>query len=215
MSKNAWLSGYRPDGQPGEWPLKTEEFLIGREEPADLVIPLPRVSRRHARLAYQESGYYLVDLDSRNGTFVNGQQVGRDPRRLQNGDELVFGGVATFYFHDPAETAAGPRLGRLNGVWIDELNRDVWVDGRLVAPPLSPAQFTLLLLLVQQAGKVVSRAEVVATVWPGVSPEGVSQEAVDGLIKRLRARLKAVQPEREYIEVRRDYGLRLNQPGEV
>jgi pSer/pThr/pTyr-binding forkhead associated (FHA) protein len=220
MSNSAWLTGPAPDGQPGEWRLDKDEYVIGREAPADLVVPLPRISRRHALITRRGSDYYLMDLGSRNGTFVNGQPVGNEPRRLQDRDELVLGGSITFRFHDPSETLAGPRLGRLKGVWLDEEAREVWVDAQRVEPPLSAAQFTLLALLYHSVGQVISRAQIIATVWPGVDPAGVSEEAVDGLIKRLRARLRETQaqgepgalPRREYLEVLRGHGLRLIQP---
>ncbi len=50
MTDVAYLTGPRPDGQPGQWPLDKDDFVIGREAPADLVVPLPRLSRRHARI---------------------------------------------------------------------------------------------------------------------------------------------------------------------
>jgi hypothetical protein len=217
MSGAAYLTGPRPDGQPGEWRLDKDEFFIGREAPADLVAPLPRLSRQHARIVCSASdavnrGYFITDLHSRNGTFVNGEPLGPEARRLKDGDEIVLGGVIAFRFHDPAETVEGQRLGRLVGVWIDETAREVWVDGRRVEPPLSAAQFALLALLYRLAGQVVSRSQIIAAVWPGVEPSGVSGEAVDGLIKRLRARLRETQPAREHIEVLRGHGVRLVQP---
>ena len=162
-----------------------------------------------------DRAYYLSDLGSRNGTFVNGQAVGKEGVRLNDGDEIVLGGVVTLVFHDPGETVEGPRLGRVNGIWIDEPAQAVWVDGRLVDPPLSPAQLTLLGLLYRRAGQIVSRADIIAAVWPEDDPAGVSEEAVDGLIKRLRARLREIgeaTPAPEYVEVLRRHGLRLNQP---
>lgn len=86
------------------------------------------------------------------------------------------------------------------------------MDGRRVEPPLSAAQFALLSLLYHLAGQVISRSQIIAAVWPGVEPSGVSGEAVDGLIKRLRVRLRETQPAREYIEVLRGQGMRLVQP---
>ncbi|MFQ5342784.1 MAG: FHA domain-containing protein [Anaerolineae bacterium] len=222
MSETAWLVGPRPDGRPGRWALDKDEYLIGRQAPADLVAPLPRVSRQHARISRREFGYYLIDLGSRNGTFVNGQPIGSEPHRLHDGDEIVLGGAIMFRFYDPSETMEGPSLGRLTGVWIDEETHAVWVDAQLVEPPLSPAQFTLLALLYRSAGQVVSRPEIIATVWPDVDPSGVSTEAVNGLIKRLRKRLRETPihsepdelPRQEYIEVLRGHGLRLVQPTE-
>ena len=87
-----WLSGQRPDGEPGHWPLDKDVFILGREAPADLVVGVPRVSRQHARITRGENGYSLADLDSRNGTFVNGQPATSAGWALRDGDEIVLGG---------------------------------------------------------------------------------------------------------------------------
>jgi hypothetical protein len=195
-----------------EWRLEAPEYLVGREPPADVVIPLPRVSRCHARIVRGERGYAICDLGSRNGTFVNGQSIGNAPVPLSDGDQIVFGGTIEMSFQNLRETAHGPRIGRLNGVWMDEATHEVWVDGKPVEPPLSAAQLTLLGLLYRAAGQVISRQQIVTAVWPDSNPAGVGEEAVDGLIKRLRARLRATQPKREYLEVLRGHGLRLARP---
>jgi DNA-binding response OmpR family regulator len=205
MSYAPWLTG--PNGQ--QWKLESERYLLGRDAPADIVLASPRISRQHALLTRVDQGHYLGDLGSRNGTFVNGQPVAGEAVRLKDGDEIVLGGVIALKFHDPGETVEGPRLGKLRGVWLDEAARAVWVDAKLVEPPLSAAQFTLMKLLYDNAGNVVTRAQLIGTVWPDSDPAGVSEEAVDGLIKRLRARLRETQPEREYLEVLRGQGLRL------
>ncbi len=213
MKDTPFLTGQvSADGSVSQWPLNQDELLIGREAPADLVVPRSRVSRRHACITRSERGCYLEDLDSRNGTFVNGQPVTREPRRLQHGDEIVLGGVVSLRFHDPGETTAGPRIGRLRGVWLDEDKHEVWVDGKRLDPPPSPAQFALLRLLDRSAGQVVTRDQIIAGVWPDVDAGGVSEEAIDGLIKRVRARLREAQPAREYLETVRGHGVRLVQP---
>lgn len=219
MDRVAWLSGTGADGKAARWKLEGEVFTIGRKAPADLVVPLLQISRQHARITREPEGYFLCDLDSRNGTFVNGQPVARTPQRLYGGDEIVLGGVAIFRFEDPDETVQGPRLGRFRGVWIDRETLTVWVDAQPIEPPISPAQYTLLELLYREAGKIVSRDEIIATVWPEADPAGVSMSAINGLIKRLRERLRETQlralghpPEEEYLEVLRGHGLRLNHP---
>ena len=214
MSKVAWLIDAQPDGQLGRWLLDKEEYIIGRRPPADLVLSFRRLSRRHASITPRDKGYYLTDLNSRNGTFVNGRLLGTTPHHLYSGDEINFGGEVTFRFHDPDETTEGPRLGRLTGIWIDTETNNVWVDSRLVHPPLSQPQFILLSLFYEQAGKIVSHAQIIATVWPDADPSGVSRDAVRGLIKRLRKRLRQIQPQREYIKVVRGRGLKLVHPDE-
>jgi DNA-binding CsgD family transcriptional regulator len=67
-------------------------FLVGRDEEADLRFDSVGVSRKHARLRIDEQGMVeLFDLQSRNGSFVNGQRV--DRLALRVGDELRFGEV--------------------------------------------------------------------------------------------------------------------------
>lgn len=201
----AWLTA--PDGR--RLALETDRTVIGREAPADIVFALPQISRQHAQITRIERGLYLGDLGSRNGTFVNGAPVAGEARRLQDADQIVLGGVLTLVYHDPGETVEGPRVGKLQGVWVDELTRAVWVDARPVEPELSAAQFTLLALLYKRVGQVVSRDAIIRAVWPEADPAGVSEEAVDGLIKRLRARLRGAQPKHEYLEVLRGQGIRL------
>lgn len=145
------------------------------------------------------------------GTFVNGEPVGAEPRRLRTGDHIVLAGVATLDFCDPAETSEASAVGKLSGVWIDEARRTFWVDGRLVSPPLSSSQFELLSLLYHEPGKILTRDAIVAAVWSSVQADGVSEEAIDGLIKRLRARLREAQPARDYIQVVRGQGVRLTE----
>jgi hypothetical protein len=204
-----WLTASLPDGQMCTWPLDKDSLVIGREEPADLALPFMAISRQHARISRVGFVYLIADLGSRNGTFLNGEPLDDQPRRLSEGDVIVLGGAVTLQFHDPSGTVESPRVGMLKGIWISPETREVWVDARRVDPPLSPSQLALLERLNRSAGQVISRNEVIAAVWPEANPEGVSDEAVDGLIKRLRARLRQAQPEREVIEVLRGQGVRI------
>lgn len=205
----AGLHGQAVDGKKKMWLLEPDLFVVGRYPPADLVINQDRISRQHAQIEYRDFAYFLHDLNSRNGTFVNGRSLDRTPLRLTDGDEIVFGGAASFRFFDPEETTYGPRIGRLQGVWIDEKLKTVWVDANLVDPPLSPSQYALLALLYDRMGKIVTRAEIVTAVYPEADAGGISNDAIDGLIKRLRKRLRQTNPKQEYIEVVRGHGLRL------
>ena len=65
--------------------------MIGKAESVDVKILLPTVSRVHAKIWRDEEQYYLRDLDSRNGTFVNGNQIsGKNNCRILPGDEVRF-----------------------------------------------------------------------------------------------------------------------------
>jgi FHA domain len=77
-------------GAGSEHPLHGE-IILGREHPtADLVIPDPGVSRRHARVLPHDGTVIVEDLGSSNGTYVNGQRIS-GPVELGTGDELQLG----------------------------------------------------------------------------------------------------------------------------
>ncbi len=86
---------------PGqEIELVKDEFVIGRIEGNDLVIPEPSVSRRHARLIRQGGQVLLEDLGSSNGTFINGQRLSA-PFPLKSGDTFTLGQVTRLKFQTP------------------------------------------------------------------------------------------------------------------
>lgn len=63
---------------------------IGRDPGAGLVLEDELVSRRHARVTPLEHGAVIEDLDSRNGTFVNGEEI-HAPTQVDPGDQLLVG----------------------------------------------------------------------------------------------------------------------------
>ena len=74
--------------------LRRGELIVGRQETTGLRVPLGDVSRRHCRLTVTDTGATVEDLDSSNGTFVNGERVGR--AELGPGDVLRVGSVKFF-----------------------------------------------------------------------------------------------------------------------
>jgi DNA-binding response OmpR family regulator len=57
---------------------------------------------------------------------------------------------------------------------------------------------------------VVSRNELISVIWGDAEAEGVSEEAVDALVRRLRERLATIDPQHAYIITVRGHGLRLD-----
>ncbi|MBU5482449.1 DUF6382 domain-containing protein [Blautia sp. MSJ-19] len=81
--------------EPGELApiyLEKELTVIGKlENASDAVIPLPTISRIHARIRKCEEEYYLMDLNSRNGTSVNGRMLKPEEEyQLQDEDQVDF-----------------------------------------------------------------------------------------------------------------------------
>jgi DNA-binding winged helix-turn-helix (wHTH) protein len=75
----------------GRVPLGRGEHLIGRSTKSVVPIEDMTISRHHARILVDDQ-VTLVDLGSRNGTYVSGERV-QDPRVLRNGDRLTIGSV--------------------------------------------------------------------------------------------------------------------------
>ena len=90
------------------------------------------------------------------------------------------------------------------------MSRRVWVRKKELLPPLSAPQFRLLEALSQQAGKVISRNDLIGIVWLDEERDGISEQAFDALIRRLRARLAEIDPTTEYLVTVRGHGLRLD-----
>lgn len=200
-------------GYGRHWLLDKDEIIIGREDEADIVLGERQVSRQHARIVHDERGYRLSDLHSKNGTFLNGEPISSE-RRLQDGDEIQIALGFRLAFVDSGATAPlfleaqPPR----RGLRMDIEARAVYIDDQEVSPPLSPAQFRLLELLFEQRERVVARDDVVRAVWPEAVEAGVSEQAIDALVRRLRERLFEVDPHWQYVVTVRGHGFRLALP---
>ena len=188
------------------WPLDADETTIGRWPDNAIIIADRWVSRHHARIVRRGLRYLLEDLGSKNGTFVNGQRLAA-PHELEDGDCIQVAPKYKLTFVDAEATApvqpAGPRLR------LDAAQRRVWVAGQEILPPPSPAQFAFLELLSHDPDRVFNRDEVIAAVWPESDAAGVSDEAVDSLVRRLRKRLAEADPAHDYILAVRGHGFRL------
>lgn len=209
MTTSAALLIQQPGGALQEVPLRAERLILGRAPECDVVIEGRLISRRHAAISRVGQGYVLEDLGSHNGTSVNGRRIA-EPWKLHDGDQIELGGVGRLTFVDSDATSTRPRAPAL-GIWLDPAAQDVWVDGRRLSPQLSPAQFKLLELLVARIDQLCSRAEIVAAVWPAAA-DGVSDEAIDALIKRVRARLAEAPRGQRYLTTLRGRGLILHSP---
>ena len=64
-------------------------FVLGRSKDCDIQLSDPNVSRRHAELRQEGSAYWLIDLDSTNGSQVNGNRTAR--AKLEDGDTITVG----------------------------------------------------------------------------------------------------------------------------
>ena len=89
------------------YPLRTDVFTIGRSEGRDIILFDPAASRTHTRIERRAGAYWLVDLGSANGTFVNSRRAREEP--LNHGDVVRIGSTELrFEMISSAEAAAMP-----------------------------------------------------------------------------------------------------------
>ena len=198
------------------WPIDKEEVVIGRDDTCDIVIPERAISRQHIRIYRNDNQFFLEDLASRNGTWLNGQKL-EGHSELYDNDEIHLALAIRLQFIGSGATAPLPFElpqnigGRLR---VDTQARRVFIAGDELDPPLSLPQYRLLELLFNADGSICTRDEVVDIVWPDVRGEGVSEQAIDALVRRLRDRLAEQDPEYQYIVTVRGHGFRLDNPTE-
>ena len=191
-----------------KWAVEKDVIIIGRDQDCDVVLPERSVSRFHAEIRREGNRYFLRDLDSKNGTCLNGQEI-KDLAPLQDGDEIQVALRVKLLFVGMDATVPlvlddtkGP------GLRLDKVGRRVWVCGQELTPPLSLAQYRALGLLYDCEDRVCSRDEIVMAVWGEEESAGVTEQAIDALIRRLRDRLVELDPEHQYVVTVRGHGFR-------
>jgi len=210
------LMELQENNQPRQhWVIENDDVTVGRGDEADVIISRRQISREHVRIFKQGDTFHIEDLESKNGTWLNGHQI-KGQHKLSDGDEIHLALAARLQYigsgstvplpFDPPETIGGKMR-------LDRDSRRVFVGDEELEPPLSPPQYRLLELLYINSGSVCSREAVVDTVWPDThGGEGVSEQAIDALVRRLRDRLSELDDEHQYIVTMRGHGFRLVNP---
>ena len=96
-----------------EYPI-TRAVILGRQKGVDILIRDEGTSREHAKVYGQDGDFYVIDLQSRNGTIVEGMRISR--RQLNHGDSITVGKTVLRFdapeIAPPPKTAAPPPAAR-------------------------------------------------------------------------------------------------------
>src|SRR5262249_664541 len=114
------------DAAPYPIPLILRSGILGRQRDSNYVVNHRSISTRHANITVQKRQVFVQDLESRNGTFINGERLKVGEVRL--GDEIGFGKL--IFRLMPSERATEEvetdNLGRKTRSSADRLSQAVW-----------------------------------------------------------------------------------------
>ncbi len=117
------------DGAKERFPLVKSRVTIGRSRESDIFLPDQWLSRHHAEILQRSDGFYVLDLQSKNGTLLNGQPV-KDERRLREGDVITLGEHSlTFSTEEGEDEAVEPEGTRVFSVKeLSDINTKPAID---------------------------------------------------------------------------------------
>jgi len=188
-----------------KYQLQGNTVLVGRnaiENKPDISLDDEFVSRRHAEICFDTGIYKIRDLNSTNGTALNGQHI--EPGKfypLKDNATIGLGitsGVAQILLRFRTSLSIPttrltntdiPELTLMSWLGIGEKLGEVWIDKKQVNLPKK--EYDFIVCLYKRAGKVCTREELISEVWPEVlDSSGVSDAAIDQLVHRLRMKIE-------------------------
>jgi pSer/pThr/pTyr-binding forkhead associated (FHA) protein len=201
MSQN---TPYLQDPLGNEHLLENEITVLGRAVESDIVILSNRASREHAHVRREGRKVFLEDMESTNGTFLNGERVSVSAQ-LRDGDQVLVGDV-TFTFHDPDTTTRESPFPELD---VNAPAGEVRLNRRLLS--LSPKEFALAVFLYDNRGRVCSKDEIGRAVWAEYQ-SGVFDYQIENLVRRLRTKIEIDANDPVLLVTIRGLGYKLTAP---
>jgi len=200
--------------------LEAGGSVIGRNSPdsnPDVLINDDYVSRKHAEVKQVGDDFMLCDLNSKNGTEIDGRRIESSKLFKLKHDSVIglaiISGEArvTLRFKQSGETlpddsleASGDRK-KIAWLRIDDKSKEVWIDGKPVA--FSKKEYTFMWLLYRKAGQVCSRDEIIPAVWlEAKDPGGISDAMVDQLVHRIRQKIEPEPSKPRRLQSKKTFG---------
>jgi pSer/pThr/pTyr-binding forkhead associated (FHA) protein len=143
-----------------EFPIQKSTVVIGRAPGNEIVIDNLAVSGSHARVCVEEGKFIVEDLNSLNGTFLNGQRIRKSP--LKEGDQIAIGkhtleykeaGGLNILMMMPADRSSQAARADQTVVLDTKQRRDFLAKATAIAEGADPETKTQIACLVTQAGK--------------------------------------------------------------
>jgi serine phosphatase RsbU (regulator of sigma subunit) len=164
-----------PPGQLIE--LTEDETVIGRLPECSVILDLQGVSRRHAIIRRAGKDFYLVDLRSRNKTFLNEREVPPEQDQLlQQGDRILICDVEMVFYHSPPAPSPPPPDDK-DGLVVTE-----GVDDSTICT-LDASRSDLLVTSVRPEVKLKAILDITRNLSSSVELDSVAPKILDSLLE--------------------------------
>jgi sigma-B regulation protein RsbU (phosphoserine phosphatase) len=163
--------------------LEGDRSVLGRHPDCEVVLDSASVSRQHAQILKENGQYYVEDLHSRNGTFVNGLLI-QQRHLLQNGDRLKICDQAfTFYLDQPSDRMPAPSdlSGASLALMMDDASANA--TSTIMSKIEIGASNSGVRLTVNPEVKLRAMIEIAHNLGKAVSLDEVLQKILDSLFK--------------------------------
>ena len=176
----AVLQAFQGDTPANIVTIPSAKSVLGRHPDCDIVLDAAAVSRQHAQIITESGQFFIEDLHSRNGTFVNGQLIqGRHP--LFTGDRIKICDLSFVFF--PEEPRAAPARGLQAATGTVTFDDDLGPTGSTIMTKIDVAKGGSVRLSVNPEVKLRAMVEIAQSLARAVALDEVLPKLLDSLFK--------------------------------
>ncbi len=132
------LTIVRPDGREIDQDFTSDQTMVGRHDKCDLRLVDSMVSRNHCIILREDKRFLIKDLESRNGTWVNGRRI-KNRRRIEKGDVIQVGPFRIVFEPNAVSKGPAPQLTQTQTLDMTEVDQNLFVhrdESERVVKPL-------------------------------------------------------------------------------
>ena len=193
--------------------LDRESQTLGQSSAADVHIDNKFVSRSHCRIDFANDEYLITDLESKNGTYINGRRLSpNEPYVLKAGDviDLAVNAVKLrFPPNSGDDNQTVTMTGPTSEIRVDEERREIWLRGNLLEKQLGRLDFDVIWVLYMNRGRVIPYKEIAQTAWPDREDGDYAINEIHQIISRIRNTIEFDSNERKFIKNKKSVGYML------
>lgn len=196
----AMLQAY--DGiRPGRrYVLRKERSILGRHPDCDVVLEAGAVSRQHAQILHLGADFYVEDLGSRNGTFVNGDLI-QGRHKLEPGDEVKICELL-FSFEDEDAPSRPPRSTTRSTIHLPlVMEEDLGITPSSIVSKLDVSSQSGMRVAANPQAKLQALLEITQNLGRALALDDVLPKVLEALFKIF------VQADRGFVAIKNDAGV--------